>query len=69
MLPLYVTLLLNFEENQSLLVYSCTFKNNSVVVLEAHENFMHIAVAVVFPHVYEFCEEAQSLITELQKLV
>lgn len=69
MWPLYVTLLLNFEENQSLLVNSWTLQKQAVVFLEAPENFMHIALVVVFPRIYEFSEEAQSFLTQLQKLV
>lgn len=45
------------------------FRNNTVVVLEAHENFMHIALVVVLAHIYEFSEEVQSLMTQLQKSV
>lgn len=30
---------------------------------------MHIVLVVVFPHIQEFSEEDQSLMTQLQKLV
>lgn len=45
------------------------FRSNAVVFLEAPENFMRIALAGVFPHIYRLAEEAQSFTPQLQKFV
>lgn len=43
------------------------FRSNAVVFLEAPKNFMHIALAYVFRHMYQLAKEAHSLTLQLQK--
>lgn len=45
------------------------FRSNAVVFLKAPENFMHIALAGVFPHIYQLAKEAQSFTPQLEKFV